>query len=85
MLKGFPKLLKFVRINKFYIPGGNPYLVLHDHKKSSLFTTFMNKEDSIKCHQFVIRYGRLVLEYSYLKKKRDREVHLDNEHLSILL
>ena len=73
MLKGFPKLLKFVRINKFYIPGGNPYLVLHDHKKSSLFTTFMNKEDSIKCHQFVIRYARLVLEYSYLKKKREIE------------
>ena len=61
MLKGFPKLLKFVRVNKFYIPGGNPYLVLHDHRKSSLFTTFMNKEDSIKCHQFVIRYARLVM------------------------
>ena len=44
MLKGFPKLLKFVRVNKFYIRGGNLYLVLHDRKKNSLFTTFMNKE-----------------------------------------
>ena len=26
---GFPKLLNFVRVNKFYIPNGNPYLVLH--------------------------------------------------------
>ena len=26
---GFPKLLKFVRASKFYIPNGNPYLVLH--------------------------------------------------------
>ena len=23
---GFPKLLKFVRVNKFYIPNGNPLL-----------------------------------------------------------
>ena len=61
MLKGFPKLLKFVRVNKFYIRGGNLYLVLHDRKKISLFTTLMNKEDSIKCHQFVIRYARLVM------------------------
>ena len=61
MLKGFPKLLKFVRVNKFYIPSGNPYLVLRDHRKSSLFTTIMNKEDSIKCHQFVIRCARLVM------------------------
>ena len=61
MLKGFPKLLKFVRVNKFYILGGNSYLVLHDCRKISLFTTFMNKEDSIKCHQFVIRYALLVM------------------------
>ena len=26
---GFPKLLKFVRVTKFYRPNGNPYLVLH--------------------------------------------------------
>ena len=58
---GFPKLLKFVRVNKFYILGGNSYLVLHDRRKISLFTTFMNKEDSIKCHQFVIRYTCLVM------------------------
>ena len=61
MLKGFPKLLKFVRVNKFYILGGNSYLVLHDRRKISLFTTFINIEDSIKCHQFVIRYACLVI------------------------
>ena len=33
----------------------------YDHRESSLFTTFMNKEDSSKCHQFVIRYGYLVM------------------------
>ena len=26
---GFPKLPKFVRVNKFYIRNGNPYLVVH--------------------------------------------------------
>ena len=69
MLKGFPKVLKFVRVNKFYILGGNSYLVLHDRRKSSLFTTFMNKEDSIKCHQFVVRYARSVTKPIFALKK----------------
>ena len=35
---GFPKLLKFVRVNKFYIPNGNPWFFISDTYKINLFS-----------------------------------------------
>ena len=35
---GFPKLLKFVRVNKFYICNGNPWFFISNTNKINLFS-----------------------------------------------